>query len=347
MLMTPSDGTSLTIWTPSGFGATIATLVANTWFFWAVVANGSGAGAVTGYYAARGANTLASQSQTGANFTPDRMQLGNDQYSEFFNGRIERVCVWDAVLTPAQLLNQMKRTIPIQTTNINIWSPMVGTTAANAALDKSGNGRNWTATGTIDIENSAPVPWGAEPIIVHSGSGTQSYTATVDGGMILAGLPTRSKLANFIPNGGVVLAGVAAHSKRANFIPIGGMVFAGNNIATWLRQVAADGGIIFGGAGQENERIVNAIATGGIIFEGDAVTVWDPNAQIYTATPDGGVLFAGDAANLEQIAIHAVDGGIIFGGEVVGVFVPAGGGPVQIKTIRLRSGWKKHTVFLH
>lgn len=80
---------------------------------------------------------------------------GND----FCNGRIAAVKEWSAVLTAADIVQEMRQYQPVNFASLNGWWPMVESTAANSALDFSGLGRNWTVGGTLTIEDGPPIPW--------------------------------------------------------------------------------------------------------------------------------------------------------------------------------------------
>ena len=75
---------------------------------------------------------------------------------------------WSASLTEAEIVNEMRTMYPKRTANLYAYWPGIASTAADAALDLSGNGRAWTNNGTISVEdNGAGVSWGA-PVIVGS-----------------------------------------------------------------------------------------------------------------------------------------------------------------------------------
>jgi len=72
---------------------------------------------------------------------------------------------WSAALTAAEIVNEMRTMRPQRTTNLYAWWPGIDASAANAAIDYSGNGRSWTNNGTIAVEDGgAGVSWGGSPI---------------------------------------------------------------------------------------------------------------------------------------------------------------------------------------
>lgn len=227
ILTTNSDGTSLTLYDTGGSTATIATLTVGQWFFWAVV--GSSATNRVAYYALPGATSLTASGTLSANLssTPNRMSLGDDSFGEPWNGGIERVRVWDAALSTAELLQEMNRTAPARYSNLNIFSPMIASTVALSATDYSGNGRNWTANGTLAVEHGAPVSWGARPIIVPFAAGAPSGDMTATASLSFAssaaltgtGALAGSAALTFAPTGALTGTGAIAGSSAITFTP--------------------------------------------------------------------------------------------------------------------------------
>jgi hypothetical protein len=78
--------------------------------------------------------------------------------SDWFNGRIAAVKIWDGVaLSQEEIQNEMRFYRPRRSANLHIWSPML--TANDAEIDYSGNGRNWMVGGTITTEDGPPIGW--------------------------------------------------------------------------------------------------------------------------------------------------------------------------------------------
>lgn len=249
LLTTALDGTTLGIWGPGdGSGTTLQALTVGQWFFWAVTCSGTGANQLISYYATPGATSLTSASRAAgvANYTPTRMSLGDDSFGEPWNGCIERVRVWDAALSTAELLQEMNRTAPARYSNLNIFSPMIASTVALSATDYSGNGRNWTANGTLAVEHGAPVSWGARPIIVPFASAGGSATLAADGGSFtLTGADVTLRRSNTIAADGGTFsltgADISLEYGRAISAEAGSFTLTGADFAVDL-SMAADGG---------------------------------------------------------------------------------------------------------
>jgi hypothetical protein len=88
------------------------------------------------------------------------MTMGNWSGSEQMNGRIAYVKAWTRALTIAEVVAEQSAIRPLDTTNLWGWWPIFPG-AAERLLDYSGNGRNWTGTGTLTDEDPPPVSWGA------------------------------------------------------------------------------------------------------------------------------------------------------------------------------------------
>lgn len=103
-------------------------------------------------------NTLSISGRT-AN---TRMEIGGGLSSNInpLDGRVAAIKIYNTNLTAAEIQNEMRYYTPQRTTNLHIWTPGVETTAANADNDYSGNGNNWTAGGTLTIEDGPPITWG-------------------------------------------------------------------------------------------------------------------------------------------------------------------------------------------
>lgn len=232
ILVTDSDGTSLKLFDSGVSTPTFATLTVGQWFFWAVV--GSSATSREAYYALPGATSLTASGVPGSGLfsTPNRMSLGDNSFGEPWNGCIERVRVWDAALSTAELLQEMNRTAPARYSNLNIFSPMIASTVALSATDYSGNGRNWTANGTLAVEHGAPVSWGARPIIVPFVAGAPSGDMTATASLSFApsaaltgtGALAGSAALTFAPAGALTGIGAVSASSAMSFSPAGAMV---------------------------------------------------------------------------------------------------------------------------
>lgn len=134
-----------------------------TWFFWAMTCSGSGAGAFKGYWAYPTDTSFKTASTTGASFTPATLFLGNDTFGEYCNASYFAVKVWEAALTSDELWQEMESIRPHRYANLHIFSPLWDTSDLN---DYSGNGKNWTGTGSISSEDNSPISYGSNNLVL-------------------------------------------------------------------------------------------------------------------------------------------------------------------------------------
>lgn len=130
-----------------------------TWFFWALTCSGTGVGSLNGYWAYVTDTTFKTAAARGASFTTARVTLGNDSYDEWMNASYFAVKLYDAVLTSTELWQEMQTVRPVRTANLNIWSPLWD---INDEKDYSGNGRDWTSSGTLSSEDNPPIGYGVK-----------------------------------------------------------------------------------------------------------------------------------------------------------------------------------------
>lgn len=157
---TQADGDDLIV-AGSGFGESpvIATLTTGVWFYWCMTGTAAGAGSLDGYYMLPGATSLTTQQTTGASFTQTTMVIGNydDAGTEFFNGDIMAVKVWDRVLTTAEMFQESAHIRPLYTFGLTHWYPLWNT--SSQTIDFSGNAQTLTSGGTKADADNPPVSW--------------------------------------------------------------------------------------------------------------------------------------------------------------------------------------------
>lgn len=138
----------------AGSGA-IKVLSVGSWYYIAMI---GGASVITCYVRGESETSWTTGTATRGNLVPNRMDVGNNQFAQAFNGVAAAIKCWDANLTQAELEAEMRVTLPRRYTNLNIWSPAHG---ADYDVDFSGNARTWTKLGSTTFEQGPPLGWGA------------------------------------------------------------------------------------------------------------------------------------------------------------------------------------------
>ena len=134
-LITESDGTTLSVYDHvTGNIGTVGVMTVGTWYKVAIVFK---AGSYDAYIGTEGVTALTKTSNTMANITTnDYTGVGASQFSstEWFNGRLANLRVWNAELTQAQLESEFQSTIPIITSNLlGHWFPPTMTSGSPLA----------------------------------------------------------------------------------------------------------------------------------------------------------------------------------------------------------------------
>ncbi len=309
-LVTLADGVSLGLYATNTSTSGLATLAVGDVFFWALTANGSGAGAVTGYH--KGLNTvggLSSVTTTGDSFTPGAVFVGSDSWQEPFNGSTWNVKCWDRALTAEELLVESAYERVMYPASLNFHWPLSGTSDLN---DRSGNGRAATATGTLTTEDNGGQAWApSSKIFIPAGAGgiSGSLSGTLGDltGSAAATLPITGAMAVTLgaitaaSSGGTDIEGLAA----ASLAPMTGASDAALSIAA---QGAATLGDLTGAA----EGVGVSIVAGSVSSTLDAITTTSA-AQIQIQASTSGTLSPVTLASQATLAI-AAQGAATFGG---------------------------------
>lgn len=159
-LGTDSDGTTVKIWSHAT-STNVVAMSLNTWYFGAMTCAGTGAGQLIGYLRAITANALTSASIAGVSFTPGAAEWGRDCITgEYMAGRIHACGSCNAVLSAEELLELSYFHEPQADgiRSINVFYPCLEATAALCKVDRSGNGRDATATEGA-LADSPPLLW--------------------------------------------------------------------------------------------------------------------------------------------------------------------------------------------
>lgn len=155
-----------------------ATPAVGEWFFFAMTGSAS---SVDGYVGrVTDAALLTVSNSLVAPFTPGAMGIGDNGWSEGFNGNVAGVRVWDAVLTAAELEQERWTLAPRRRANLNRWAPVINAAVADAQRDWY-QALNFTAAGTLTVEDGPPVGYGASALILpFAASGTSAVQNDLD-----------------------------------------------------------------------------------------------------------------------------------------------------------------------
>jgi hypothetical protein len=133
------------------------TLSLSTWYHLALtISSVDGAGSALGYL--DGVLDITNPN-VGSTVSSELLWIGNDNDAEWLNGRAAAIKVYSAVLSAAEIQQEMRQYLPARTANINAWYPLLS--VADDEIDFSGNARTWTVGGTLATEDGPPIPWKA------------------------------------------------------------------------------------------------------------------------------------------------------------------------------------------
>jgi Concanavalin A-like lectin/glucanases superfamily len=116
------------------------TMVVGSWYWFGATCSLVASQLVcTAYWTPAGGGTLSTATATDTTVTAsdqaDSMWLGSDVSGNFFNGDLQYVKIWDAILTQAELQNEVFHGQPQRTDNLNAFYPLL---AANTPTDPTG-----------------------------------------------------------------------------------------------------------------------------------------------------------------------------------------------------------------
>ena len=237
-LCTDSDGTTLNLFRGNpGAQTSLQALSTNTWYFCALTCSGTAAGTLVGYIRSLSQNTLTSVSAAGISFTPSSMEWGRDGFTgEYMSGRIHACGAANAALSADELLELSYYHEPQLDgiRSLNVFYPTIESANTTAVNDRSGNGRNATAT-VGALADSPPLLWRApSPQIVLPGAaasgaitGAVSFAFTPTGAMTGTGALTSTTSLAFTPTGALTGTGALASTVSAAFTPAGALAGIG------------------------------------------------------------------------------------------------------------------------
>ena len=157
-----------------------STLSVGTWYHVALTRNGN-----TKKLYLNG--VLDITNTTATTFTSALLLVGSNTVN-FVNGRVAGLKVWEAELTLEEVLQEMHTIRPARFANLYGWWPMLPG-SGERARDYSGNGRDFTETGSLVDEDPPPVSWGGQSLVfpfVSDAGGDGQPTAKRFGGVKFA-----------------------------------------------------------------------------------------------------------------------------------------------------------------
>lgn len=135
---------------------------AQTWYHVAFVCGAHSGGAANLELFVDGSSVMGptSRTVTGDQNNYPILFYDGGNWSEYLNGRLFAFKLYEAPLTQAEIQQEMYSVLPRRTANLWCFNPMIENSPTDAAKDRSGNGRDWTYTGTLTVEDSPPVGYG-------------------------------------------------------------------------------------------------------------------------------------------------------------------------------------------
>jgi hypothetical protein len=114
-----------------------------------------------------------SMSTTGGTLTA--LRLGRYDATYWFNGRLFDAKFWTAALTAAEVVQEVYAIHPVSTASLYGWWPLFPG-SGERVRDYSGNGHNWTESGSITDEDPPPVGWGTQTLTILRPATATAYT---------------------------------------------------------------------------------------------------------------------------------------------------------------------------
>lgn len=260
-----AGGTALSIFSSAGSSAALFTPSANTWYFCALTCAGTGAGQLVGYVRALTANAFTTASVTGASPTFNGAEWGRDGFTgDYIAGRIHACGMCDAVLSADELLRLSYFHEPQFSgiRSLNVFYPTIESVNTNANIDRSGNGRNATATvGALAdspsllwryVAPAMPMAAAATGTVALSGSSGALTAGTLapNNSVALAGQALAASQGTTVAALSKALTGQAAASTAGTLVPSISIALSGQALATAQGTISAGGDVTLSLSGQ-------------------------------------------------------------------------------------------------
>lgn len=131
------------------------TLTIDTWYFFCFTRKSD---TQKLYYGTEAGGTLSVVTATASHtiaFTFENIFVFNDEYDEWLNGEMAYMRVWPVYFSAAEADAEWRSTTPVKA---SVMVDLRLAAAASAGTDSSGNGYNFTKTGTLTDGGSNPTP---------------------------------------------------------------------------------------------------------------------------------------------------------------------------------------------
>jgi hypothetical protein len=308
---------------PTGFASSPT---AGQRFFWAVTHAGAGAGNLIGYWALSGATTLNSANMGGKTVTPTSMWLLGNPYSQPYDGSADNVKMWTAVLSAAELLNEMNSTLPRRFANLYDRWPLwrLGDTKGYYGA------HNWTETGSLTSTDNGPVGGDEEADVYYFTDTALTGSIAITGsGATLAMEGTSVVGGTLAITGNVGAVAMAGTTNVAGAMAItgevGSVVMAGTSLVEGAMAITGSGATlaILGGSDSVGDIAItgsgatlamegSSVVSGAIAITGSGATL----AMAGTTNVAGAVAIVGNVGTVAMTGTSNVAGSIAITGNV-------------------------------
>ncbi|MFB4275751.1 LamG-like jellyroll fold domain-containing protein [Nonomuraea sp. MTCD27] len=247
------NGTALAFQTQSSawFGLMGHTLAADQWVFIGLSATTNPGLARVRIRTAGTATFIGgTPSQSNVTVSANTIRLGNTAASDWFNGSICGVRMWDAALTAEELEKESWTYQPQRTSNLRVWYPLL----APSTVDYSGGGQTLSGGTGAAQDDGPPIAWSTArhrivipaalpPVtgdlagVLPAATATTTGMVRVSGTLIgvapaaaasLAGDVDTNHLAGILPAATAAMAGtVKVSAAAAGVLPAAAGLFAG------------------------------------------------------------------------------------------------------------------------
>jgi len=314
-LQCDSSGTSLRLYETGTTVTTIATLTVGTWYY--VVVRKSAGGTIKTYIGdeAGGALTTGSGSVTNITYSGDGY-VGGNAYSEFLDGRMWGMRVWDAELSDAEVDAEFTASTAARTSNLRAQWLLDNLTVPGD--DTSGNNRDLTNAGGSWTLEAGPVL----PAAPASFTGTLARTLANDTLAASGTLDSTGSLARTLADvtlsaaGTLVYSGTLARTLAdATLSASGALTFSGTLARTLAdATLAASGTLEYSGTVARTLGDVTSTASG--LFSAPITGTLARTLADDTLSASGTLVYSGTLAQTLADATLVASGALVYSGTL-------------------------------